>query len=409
MPWVEASRVELRRMFIAVVESGKCTFCEACRQFTISRKTGYKWLARYRKQGKAGLEDRSRRPKAIRYATDPEVVELVLKERKAHRDWGARKICATLKRKGIKTPPERTTNRILKRSGMVEERKVKQGEPQRFERAHPNDLWQMDHKAAVHGLWFRRAVPFVVLDDCSRYLLGLRSLPDKGLFSTWNALWDLLREFGLPAAILSDRDYVFHGPVGPSQLEVRLMRLGIQILHGRPYHPQTQGKVERFNGTLERTVLGNRHFRTAEELQAAFDQFRYEYNFERPHDALGLEVPGSRYKPSLRACPSRLPQIEYPTGAVLRKVQKDGWISWKGQCIEVGVGLHGQRVEVCEGEGEIEVYFGQYRILGRKLEEDMKTRDDKVGGRKRGKTSRTGGNSAPGYALRSIPSRAKNL
>lgn len=409
MPWMEVSAVESRRMFIAVVESGKCSFSEACRRFGVSRKTGYKWLARYRSEGEGGLHERSRRPKVIRHATSPEVVELVVKERKAHPDWGARKICARLNKRGIEAPPERTANRILKRSGMVKEREVAREEPQRFERPRPNDLWQIDHKAAVHGRWFRRAVPLAILDDCSRYLLGLRSLPDKGFSSTWAALWDILREFGLPLAILSDCDRVFHGSVGPSRLEVRLMRLGIEIFHGRPYHPQTQGKVERLNGTLERAVLRDGHFRTPEQLQTAFDRFRYEYNFERPHDALGLEVPGSRYQPSPKPCPQRLPEMEYPSGAVLRKVQKDGWISWKGLCIEVGMGLHGERVEVRDADHEVEVYFGPYRILGTEIDENTRTRSDKVGGRKGKKMGLAGRNSASGYALRSIPSREKNL
>ena len=205
-----------------------------------------------------------------------------------------------------------------------------------FERSRPNALWQLDHKRAVHGRWSRRSVPLVVEDDASRYLVGLRALPDKGLASTWEALWGMFGEFGLPESVLTDNDGVFHGRRGPSQFEARLMRLGISVLHGRPYHPQTQGKVERLNGTLELEVLRDGVFRSAADLQAGYDAFRERYNFERPHEALDLAVPASRYEPSRRVRPARVPPMEYAPGAVLRRVQKDGWISWRGWAISVG-------------------------------------------------------------------------
>jgi len=379
MPWREASRVELRRLFISVARDGKLRFAAACREFGISRKTGYKWMHRYCLGGEEGLKDRSRRPRKIRQGVDPQIVKELLKEKKAYPDWGARKLCVRLVRRGIMPPPERTANRILKRAGMVEERVKAQRDPMGFERPRPNDLWQIDHKSAIHGAWARRAVPFLVSDDHSRYLVGLRSLPDKGLESTWTALWEIFGEYGLPVAILSDNDQVFHGRVGPSRFEARLMRLGIEVLHGRPYHPQTQGKVERLGGTLQRELLRNGTFRSAEELQAAFDRFRRIYNFERPHESLGMEVPAVRYRPSPRVRPDRLPEVEYPSGVCLRSVQKDGWISWKGSCIEVGVGFHGQRVEVREVGQGIEVYYGRFRILGTTLEHH-KTREQKLSG-----------------------------
>jgi hypothetical protein len=210
--------------------------------------------------------------------------------------------------------------------------------------------------------------------------VGLRALPDKGLVSTWSALWDILGEHGLPESVLSDNDRIFHGDNGPSRFESRLMRLGIEVLHGRFYHPQTQGKVERFNGTLELEVLRDGCFESGEELQTGFDRFRDTYNFERPHESIEMDVPGVRYRPSSRPRPSQLPEMEYEEGAVLRSVQKDGWISWKGYCIEVGMGLHGERVEVREVDYGVEVLYGPYRILGKRLDEFTRSRDDKVGG-----------------------------
>ena len=383
MPWKVRCKLDLRMMFVSAVKSGKWGLSEVCRQFTISRKTGYKWLARYEAEGEAGLQERSCRPLKIHYSTDPVVRDSLIAERKAHPYWGARKLCERLRWEGIKPPPERTANRILRRQGLVEVRRVSLEEPRRFESLQPNDLWQVDHKKAIHGGWFSRAVPFLVVDDSTRYLIELRALPDKGTISTWNVLWNIFGELGLPVAILSDNDFVFHGPTGPSQIEVRLMRLGINMLHGRPYHPQTQGKVERLNETLDTELLRNASFRQSQEIQPGFDSFRHRYNFERPHEAIGMEVPGALYRMSERHRPDVLPEVEYPNGAVLRKVQKDGWISWKGYAISVGVGLFGQSVEVRETAGEIEVYYGRYRILGHSLNEETTRRIDKVGGRRK--------------------------
>jgi len=385
MPWRELSKVESRRMFISAVATGKWSIREVCRQFGVSRKTGYKWLNRWNTEGEEGLEDRSRRPKVIRYATDPEVEALLIADRKAHPSWGAPKLCRRLENNGIRPPPVRTANRILKRAGMIQKRKAKEEDLVRFERSHPNELWQIDHKRAIHGRWARRTVPFVVIDDCTRYCVGIRALPDKGLISTWNALWEFFGQFGLPGSILSDNDQIFHGTVGPSQFEARLMRLDINVLHGRPYHPQTQGKVERLNGTLECDLLRDGYFASCEELQSGFDRFRYEYNFERPHEALGMDFPGSRYRPSTRARPEKLPEMEYCSKALLRKVRKDGWISFDGHCFEVGRGLHGEQVEVREHDDGIEIYYGLYRLQGRRWDDTVRTTAYKLGRHRRNK------------------------
>ena len=379
MPWKEVGKVELRRLFVSQVESGSASLAEACRAFGISRVTGYKWLERYREGGGEGLRDRSRRPHRVAAGTDVEQAAALVADRLAHPRWGARKLRVRLSWAG-EAPSERTVHRILKRAGLVRPGAGKPAASQRFERGRPNELWQMDHKGAIHGSWARRTVPLTVEDDCTRYLLGLRALPDKGLDSTWGALWGLFGEFGLPEAMLTDNDQVFHGRKGPSQLEARLLRLGIQVYHGRIYHPQTQGKVERLHGTLEVDLLRDGSFHSGEEFQAGLDRFREAYNFERPHEALGMAVPGSRYRPSERGRPERLPEMEYASGAVLRRVQKDGWISWLGYCIEVGLGLWGERVEVREVEGGVEVYYGRQRILGAAVNEGTKRRAEKLGG-----------------------------
>ena len=368
MPWHEVEKMDLRKQFVARWLEGQESLSRLCMEFGISRKTGYKWVGRFEEEGYAGLEDRSRRPLVIARGTEGSVVEALLEKRRAYPFWGARKLCRLMEVEGAWVPAERTANRILKRHGLTRPREREAGEVRRFERGEPNDLWQMDHKGAVHGPGYRRMVPFQVLDDCSRYIVALKVLPDKGLDASWGAMWEAFGENGLPYAILSDNDLIFHGRSGPSQFEARLMRLGINILHGRPYHPQTQGKVERANGTLELEVLKGRRFRTPEELQAAIDAYRERYNYVRPHEALGLRVPGSVYRGSNRRRPSALPEMEYPCGAVLRRATKDGWISWRGYRIGVGAGVAGQAVEVREGTEGIEIYFGPYRLPGEFLD-----------------------------------------
>ena len=363
MPWQERNRMESRRLFIERIKTEETPFGEACQEFGVSRKTGYKWWKRYRQEGREGLADQSRRPHHIRYEISSEMEEKLVKLRQSHPTWGARKLCWILEEQGCPAPPERTAHRVLVRHGLVKtDQPSRKANTQRFERSLPNELWQMDHKAAIHLSRWGRIVPFVVMDDHSRYLLGLWAQSDKGTEATWSSLWKVFLEFGLPQQILSDNDTVFHGEVGPSRIEARLMRLGIRIYHGAPYHPQSQGKVERVNRTLEVDVLRERKFYQPAEVQGAFDNFRECYNYERPHEALGLDLPGRHYRPSTRSCPSELPPMEYSSGKTLRKVGSTGYICWKGWALYVGGGLEREWVEVREQNQVVDIYYGPFPI-----------------------------------------------
>jgi transposase InsO family protein len=364
MPWNGGGVVEARKLFVTRVLRGGISVKDACVEFNITRACGHKWLRRFIEDGLSGFDDRSRRPLRVRSETASSLVTLILSERNVHPAWGARKIGKRLEVLGFHPPAERTINRILSRHDLIRRRVKAKLPPQHFERSTPNELWQMDHKASIWGRWRSRSVPFLVVDDCSRFLLTLVSLPSKGLSPTWDCLWEVFGEFGLPEQILSDNDIVFAGRIGPSQLESRLLRLGIEVLHGRPRHPQTQGKVERLNGTLSAELLRDGDFESARDLQAGFDHFRSEYNYIRPHEALDLAVPGSRYIPSPRRRPERLPMMEYCSGALVRKVDSKGRIRWGGEGVDVGRGLAGEWVEVRSGENLFEVYYGAFRILG---------------------------------------------
>jgi len=364
MPWKVSSVNEQRLLLVERILSGD-SVAEVCRALGVSRVCAYKWLARYGREGAAGLRDRSRRPHRSPHATPQSLVATLIAERAQYPYWGARKIRRRVRDVSVGVPSERTVGRILKRHGLISPSPVPTEPVQRFSRSEPNQLWQIDYKGPVRGVWGAHSVPLVVLDDASRYLLGLWSLSNKTLALTWPRLWDLFGAFGLPDALLSDNDATFGGRAGPSQMEVRLMRLGIDVLHGRAYHPQTQGKVERLNGTLERELIRHYEFGEAEQLQSDLDLFRRRYNFERPHEALGLEVPARVYRPSRRPRPGSLPELEYARGSVLRRVDVNGRINWKGEEIYLSDGLIKERVEVRESAEATEVFYGAYLVLKR--------------------------------------------
>lgn len=362
MPWKEHTKMESRKLFISHVKSGRQYFKKICNDFGISRKTGYKWWKRYQEKGEAGLKEQSRRPHHSKPETPAVMERRLLKLRGKQPKWGVRKLCYILKGQGYPEINYRTAHRILKRNDRIE---VTIREPQvihSFERSQPNTLWQMDHKAAIHLRKGTRVVPFTILDDCSRFLVGLFAQPDKGTESTWRSLWLCFQEWGLPDELLSDNDVVFRGDIGPSQIEGRLMCLGIQILHGKFYHPQTQGKVERVQRTLQTEALENRKFRTQEEVQQTLDKFRDSYNYQRPHESLHYSVPSENYLPSHRRCPNQLPVMQYAEQALLRRVSDRGIVLWKGWAFMVGRGLARKWVELREHDHLLDVYYGPYNI-----------------------------------------------
>jgi len=330
MPFRGMSVVEQREAFVRQALEEGSNVRALCRAYGISPTTGYRWLGRYRASGASGLRDRSRRPRRSPKATGAEVVKAVIEVRREHRCWGGRTIHHVLRRRGIEPLPHANTiTGILHRHGLIgAEETAKRRRFVRFERAVPNELWQMDfkgHFATACG----RCHPLTVIDDHSRYAVVLAACPDERRRSVQAVLGETFARYGLPEEILID-----NGPPWGKDFEHRhtrltawLMRLGIEPTHGRPYHPQTRGKNERFNGTLAREAIAGRLFSDLAVVQAWFDGWRQVYNHERPHQAIGNEPPASRYRPSPRAFPAELPAIEYGADCLVRRVQKDGRIS----------------------------------------------------------------------------------
>jgi transposase InsO family protein len=306
-------------------------------------------MARYRAGGPEALSDHSRRPLGSPNLTSSEKSELVLSLRRQHSSWGGRKLKRRLEDLGHQgVPAASTITEILRRAGLLS--RPGEGEPKsvkRFEHAAPNDLWQMDFKGHFALTRGGRCHPLTVLDDHSRYAIGLRACVDEQHQTVQDELTGLFRVYGLPWRMLMDNG----APWGDAEdqpwtkLTVWLLRLGVRVSHGRAYHPQTQGKDERFHRTLKAELLRERSFRDAADCQRAFDPWRETYNQERPHEALDLSVPSSRYRVSGRAFPEALPAVEYGPGTRVRKVQRgDGRVQFERRDVRVGKAFCGEQV-----------------------------------------------------------------
>ena len=348
MPWKTVSVMDQRYEFVRLALNGSVSISELCHRFNVSRDTGYRLIRRYREQGLAGLEDLSRRPKHSPQQTPPAMEQAVLDVRDHHPAWGGRKIARRLEDLGFSDVPcPSTVTDILRRHGRLDADKSVQHQAfQRFEHEHPNDLWQMDfkgHFAAGPG----RCHPLTVLDDHSRYALGLQACDNETDVTVRERLTGIFRRYGMPHRILADNGSPWGGGRNDgtySALGVWLLRLGIGLSHGRPYHPQTQGKDERFHRTLKAEVLDLRQFNDLKACQSAFDAWRMVYNYERPHEALRLKTPSTRYSPSKRPFPEQIPLPQYDEGEIVRKVGPDGYFAFNGRKLKISQAFRGYRV-----------------------------------------------------------------
>jgi transposase InsO family protein len=368
MPWKETSTVSLRYQFVQQALQENVNMSELCREFGISRKTGYKWLRRYREEGKRGLKDRSRQPHTSPNRTSHEVERRVLRARDEHPAWGGRKIHRWLKGKAESVvPPPSTITEILRRHGRIDpEESRKRGPWKRFEAERPNRMWQMDFKGHFPMKDGERCHPLTLLDDHSRYCIGLQACRNERRETVKDELTNIFRRYGLPQQLLVDNGppWGTYQPGRLSRLGVWLIRLGIRLIHTRTYHPQTIGKEERFHRTLGEEVLRYQSIQNLEHAQRCFDPWRQVYNHERPHEGIGMEAPAARYEKSNHPFPETLPSIMYDQGEVVRKVDVGGRISFKNQNFRVGRALYGHPVAVrpIDVDGRFVVYFCAHKI-----------------------------------------------
>lgn len=323
------------------------SFSQLCARFGISRKTGYKWLARA--VSAEPLSDRSRRPHASPRRTPDEVEAAVLALREQHPSWGGRKLRQRMLHLGATPPAASTITAILSRHGRIDLAEAARHRAfQRFEHPHPNALWQMDFKGHF-PMASARCHPLTVLDDHSRYALCLSACALETATTVRERLVWTFRRYGLPERINMDNGAPWGAPAAGvdrplTALTVWLRRLGVRCSHSRPYHPQTNGKDERFHRTLKRDVLHGQTYADLPACQRAFDRFREVYNAQRPHEALGLDVPASRYRPSERSYPEILPDVEYDAADEVRRVQYNGWVHFRGYELRIPKALAGQAI-----------------------------------------------------------------
>jgi len=349
--------VSERASFVRRASEEGASLSALCREFGIGRRTGYRWL------GRDDFADRSRRPHTSPGQTPPEIEAAVLMLRAEHPTWGGRKIARRLRDLGLHAPSPSTVTEVLRRHDLLGGRTGQPRAFQRFEHEAPNDLWQMDFKGHIR-CGDGRCHPLTVLDDHSRYNVVLQACPDERTETVQAALVLAFREYGLPRRIATDNGSPWgNGPGHPyTPLGVWLLRLGIAISHSRPYHPQTLGKEERFHRTLKADVL-REPLSDLAVGQQRFDSWRRVYNEVRPHEALGLAVPASRYRPSERAYSDRLPDLQYAAGDLVRKVQSDGEVSLLGRTVAVPKAFRGYPVGFRPtGDGRFDVYFGTVLI-----------------------------------------------
>lgn len=347
MPWKRMSVDEQRMQFVVRAVSGKEQMTALCREFGIARPTGYRWRGRYERAGSfTARREGSRRP---HYSpTRPEA----WKEERvtALRDetgWGAKKLHVVLRDEQRVVVPGRTIHRILERRGRVEE-EVHTPAPGRFERSAPNELWQMDSKGK-YPLPHAECHPLSILDDHSRYAVGLYALRELTRAQAWPCLVETFRDYGVPEGMLMDRGSLWwseHNGWGLTRLSVQLIEQGIRLLYGRVRHPQTQGKVERFHRTLGGELRHRGLPVRWAEWPPLLAEVQRDYNQRRPHEALGMRRPAELYQPSPQTYREQPADWEYPTGSEVKRRNTQGMREDGGRRWFVCGALAGQRVRI---------------------------------------------------------------
>ena len=344
MTWQPKAEMDIKREFVELALREGANRRELCRRFGISAKTGYALLARHAQEGAQAYTARSTRPVHSPTRTAAQMEQAVVALRCEHPSWGGRKIARRLRDLGHQgVPMPSTVTAILHRHGLITAQASAAAQHwQRFEHETPNALWQIDFKGDF-DTERARCYPLTLLDDHSRFNLVLQACTDVGASSVQPHLAQAFARYGLPLRINADNGPPWGTPRSPAQslseIGVWLVRLGIRLSHSAPYHPQTNGKIERFHRSLKAEVLSRRSFADLAQAQVAFERWRGIYNHQRPHDALELQTPATRYRLSPRALPASLPAIDYPSEDTVVIVKHNGEVRFKGHKLRLSSAL----------------------------------------------------------------------
>jgi transposase InsO family protein len=370
MPWKEVEPMSEKERFITLAQTGRFTIKALCKDFGISRKTGYKYLKRYGEEGRGGLSERSRRPKHCPWSTDAKVQALILKERRDHPTWGPKKIRdRLLKDYAVPCPPhESTIGLILHRHGLTRKRKRKTGvhrlHPDHLTQpSRPNEVWTFDFKG-----WFTlqngdRCDPLTVCDRYSRYVIACHACPNQQFKGTLRVCKHLMRYHGLPEVIRVDNGTPFASVAlgGLSQLSVWWMEQGIRVEFIAPASPQQNGSHERMHRDLkaEATKPPSRNLAAQ---QKRFERWRHTYNNERPHEALDMLRPAEIYHASARRL-GETDKMTYPEGYEIKRVSRSGHFAYRGEAFYMSEIFAGSRVGLFENErGIMELHYANLHL-----------------------------------------------
>ena len=324
MPWKDKTVEELRKEFVEAAKSTS-NFSSLCREFEITRKTGYKWIER--SSNNESLANRSKRPIVIANKTDLQTELLIIEQRTLHPGWGAKKLKSSLEAKGFSMPCMKTVNNILNRYNCISQEEALKHKPfVRFEKEHCNEMWQADFKGEFKMQNGNYCFPLDIFDDHSRFVIKIK--PSE---STSNLVLPTFKEafyeYGMPESVLSDNGAQFAGfRQGYTQFEKWLMNHNVLPIHGRIKHPQTQGKIERFHRAMKQELLNHYTPKDIFDAERIFNDWRDCYNNERPHEALGMRCPSQIYSPSSRTYCDAVKKYEYGGEYHVIKVNSWGYV-----------------------------------------------------------------------------------
>lgn len=376
MPWKEMCTMGIREDFVVRAMAPDANVSALCREYGVSRKTGYKWLERYREGGLIALEDASRKPHESPLKASGDVVARVVSVRTAHPRWGAKKILEILRRELRKrdVPSMSTVHRILVRAGLLQpaqRRKRRKAKavmgPPRVVVKKPNDVWTVDFKGWWLAMDKARIEPLTIRDAFSRFLLCIEVLPTTKTVAVRSVFEQVFAKYGLPRAILTDNGPPFvagNGELGHTQLSAWWLSLGIEHIRTRPGTPSDNGGHERMHKDIAAELQAFASLNRARQ-QEACDRWRHDFNCHRPHEALKMKMPAEVYKPSaVRFDPRKTVEPEYPEHFLVRRVAKRGAVSWHGIPGQMSHAFLKRRVGLEEKErGVFNVWYGHV-LLG---------------------------------------------
>jgi transposase InsO family protein len=367
MPWKEQRLETMREEFVKRVIAHEKSKSALCREYGISRPTGDKWIPRYLSGEK--MKDLSRAPKNRPNKTDPEIEKKIVEYREKYPAIGAVKMrCIMENEHYTSLPSARTFNEIFKRNGLITKEASEAATPyERFEKSYPNEMWQADfkgHFAMENGV---RCHPLNIIDDHSRMNICCEPLLSETVVEIKPCIVRIFQEYGMPFSFLCDNGNPWgtQQSTGFTSFEVWLMELGILTMHGRILHPQTQGKEERFNRSFTRECLKYHKIHDQADAVRIFSEYRQFYNNVRPHMALNLDVPASRYEPNERQYPTKIFEWDYSNDLTVHNVKSTGYITIKGQGYFLSEAFGNKQIafrESSKGAHLINLYFRQFRI-----------------------------------------------